>query len=117
MDKPDVYGYYCSMSRNTREVANVVAKRLREEMNPSSILLFGSTARGANAEGSDLDLCLLFDTLPDRKLEIMRTARRISRSVYKGAMDIIAYSNEEWEAYIASGSSFELKLKREAISL
>ena len=105
------------MESNLREEAILVAQRLREELKPSAILLFGSVAKGSEVEGSDLDLCLLFDEMPGRKLEVMRAARRISRPIYKGAMDIITYSNEEWDAYIAARSSFELRLQREAISL
>ena len=105
------------MKPSLREEAILVAQRLREELKPSTILLFGSVARGLDVEGSDLDLCLLFDEMPGRKLEVMRAARRTLRPIYKGEMDIITYSNEEWETYINAGSSFELRLQREAISL
>jgi predicted nucleotidyltransferase len=105
------------MKTSLREKADSIAERLREQLKPSAIFLFGSVARGSEAEGSDLDLCLLFDEMPGRKLEVMRTARRISRPIHKGAMDIVTYSIEEWEAYIAAGSSFELRLQREAVSL
>jgi predicted nucleotidyltransferase len=104
------------MKSSLREEASLVADRLRAELRPSAILLFGSVARGSEIEGSDLDICLLFEKLPGRKLEIMRSARRISRTIFRGAMDIVAYSNEEWEAYIAAGSSFEVRLKREAVT-
>ena len=105
------------MKTSLREEAILVAARIREEPRPSAILLFGSVARGSETEGSDLDLCLLFDEMPGRKLDVMRMARSISRSVHKGAMDIVAYSREEREAHIAAGSSFELRLQREAVSL
>ena len=87
----------------------MVSARLREELRLFVIFHFGSVARGSETEWSDLDLCLLFDEMPGRNLDVMRMARSISPSVKKGAMDI--------EAYIARGSSFELRLQREAISL
>ena len=105
------------MTTRLRKDATLIAERLRAELKPSTILLFGSVARGSDTEGSDLDLCLLFDEMPGRKLDVMRKARNISRPVHKGAVDIVAYSREEWEAYIAAGSSFELMLKREAVAL
>ena len=105
------------MSRSLRDEAASVAARLRAEMNPSSILLFGSVAYGTETASSDLDICLLFEVLPDRKIDVMRKARRICLPVYRGAMDIIAYSREEWDAYIAAGSSFESKLQKEGIAL
>ena len=105
------------MKTSLKEEAIQVAARIREELKPSAILLFGSVARGSETDGSDLDFCLLFDKMPGRKLDVMRMARSVSRPVHHGAMDIVAYSREEWEAYIACGSSFELRLQREAVSL
>ncbi len=105
------------MKTSLREQANLIAERIRKEMNPSEILVFGSVARGVETEDSDLDLCLIFDELPDRKLEVMRAARRVSLPLYRGAMDILAYSREEWDAYLAAGSSFEVQLRQEAVSI
>jgi predicted nucleotidyltransferase len=105
------------MNRSLREEAVLVAERLRSELEPSTILLFGSAARGAETETSDIDLCLLFEEMPGRKLDVLRKARRLARPLYKGAMDVVAYSREEWLAYLAAGSSFEIGLEKEAISL
>ncbi|MDA8410085.1 MAG: nucleotidyltransferase domain-containing protein [Treponema sp.] len=105
------------MATGLRAEASIVAERIRAEMAPSSILLFGSVARGIETASSDLDFCLLFEVLPERKIEVMRRARSVCRRVYKGPIDIIAYSREEWNARIVAGSSFELNLQKEAIAL
>ena len=39
---------------------------------PTRILLFGSRARGNHREDSDIDLCILYDQLPKRKLEVFQ---------------------------------------------
>ena len=105
------------MNLSSREKAKLAADEIRAGLNPERILLFGSAARGTDTETSDIDLCLLFETLPARKLEVLRRARTLARPVYKGAMDIIAYSRKEWLAYLAIGASFESKLEKEAIPL
>jgi predicted nucleotidyltransferase len=100
-----------------REKAVLVAKEIRAELRPTRILLFGSAARGTETESSDIDLCLLFEAMPGRKLEVLRKARRLARPVFKGGMDFVAYSVEEWGAYLAAESSFETALDREAVAL
>jgi predicted nucleotidyltransferase len=105
------------MSISFQEKAKLAAAEIKAGLNPERILLFGSAARGTETATSDIDLCLLFETLPARKLEVLRRARKLVRPVYKGAMDIVAYSKEEWLGYLAIGASFESKLEKEAIPL
>ena len=59
----------------------------------------------------------MFDTLPLRKIEVLRQARRAALTVYRGAVDFVAYSSVEWQSYLDASSSFEINLKREAIAL
>jgi predicted nucleotidyltransferase len=105
------------MNMSIRDKALLVAEAIRVGLKPKTILLFGSAARGTEMDTSDIDLCLLFEALPDRKLEVLRKARRLARPVYRGAMDVVAYSQEEWLAYLEAGSSFETNLNMEAIVL
>ena len=105
------------MILSSREKAKLAAAEIRAGLNPERILLFGSAARGTDTATSDIDLCLLFETLPARKLEVLRRAHKLARSGYKGAIDIVAYSREEWLAYLAIGASFESRLEKEAIPL
>jgi predicted nucleotidyltransferase len=105
------------MILSSQEKAKLAAAEIKIGLNPEKILLFGSAARGTETATSDIDLCLLFETLPARKLEVLRRARKLVRPVYKGAMDIVAYSREEWLAYLAIGANFETTLEKEAIPL
>jgi len=101
----------------TKELASQVANAVRGSLQPSQILLFGSVARGTSTSDSDLDFCLVFDTLPFRKIEILRQARRAALPVFRGAIDFVAYSTAEWQAYLNASSSFETTLNREAVAL
>jgi predicted nucleotidyltransferase len=105
------------MGDSLRDKANSIASAIKVAMNPNSILLFGSAARGTDTSESDLDICLLFEHLPYRKLEILRNARKIARPIYQGPMDFIAYSQEEWLEYLAANASFEVQVQRDAIAL
>ncbi len=105
------------MATPTSALARQVATAVRASLNPSQILLFGSVARGTPHGNSDLDYCLVFDTLPLRKIEVLRQARRAALTVYRGAVDFVAYSSVEWQSYLDASSSFETNLKREAIAL
>ncbi|MEI8096471.1 MAG: nucleotidyltransferase domain-containing protein [Spirochaetales bacterium] len=105
------------MVTTPREQATRIAGAVRESLHPSQILLFGSAARGTATADSDLDFCLVFDTLPLRKIEILRQARRAALPVFRGAIDFVTYSTAEWHAYLNAQSSFETKLNREAVAL
>jgi hypothetical protein len=72
---------------------------------------------GVASVGSDVDFCLVFDVMQGRKSEFLRKALSLTRPYFKAALVTIAYSREEWDAYIAAGSSFELRLKREGVAL
>jgi len=105
------------MDDSLKAKVNSIAAAIKADMNPSSILLFGSVAKGTDTSESDLDICLLFDRLPYRKLEILRKARRIARPIYQGSLDFIAYSQEEWLEYLTANASFEVQVQRNSITL
>jgi predicted nucleotidyltransferase len=103
------------MRLSSQEKARLAAAEIKIGLIPEEILLFGSAARRAETATSEIDLCLLFETLPARKLEVLRRARKLARPVYEGAMDIVAISQEEWLAYLAIWANFETTLEKEAI--
>lgn len=105
------------MDESLKAKANSIAAAIKADMHPSSILLFGSVARGTDTLESDLDICLLFENLPYRKLDILRKARKLARPIHQGPMDFIAYSREEWLEYLAANASFEVQVQRDAIAL
>lgn len=69
---------------------------------PSKIILFGSLAKKCIKASSDIDICVIIDTDDKRAL-----ARDIYLNVEeKIPVDIVIYTNEEWELYHENTSSF-----------
>ena len=62
------------------------------------LVLFGSAARGEAREGSDWDLLLVADELPEGFLERHRFLRALLPSACRGRVSFIAKSRAEFEA-------------------
>lgn len=70
-------------------------RRLVDQFHPARIILFGSQARGAAREDSDIDLIVLCDTIANRnalEARMLVAMRGISVSI-----DILAYTPGEFE--------------------
>ncbi|MBF0291994.1 MAG: nucleotidyltransferase domain-containing protein [Nitrospinae bacterium] len=87
-------------------VLGEITKRIADAIHPQKIILFGSAARGAMTEDSDLDLLVIAQDGTHR--------RRASQSIYKAlrgiglAKDIVVVTEADVEAY---GSDPSLILK------
>jgi len=81
-----------------------ICDRLVESLDPESIILFGSRARGAGTESSDFDLLIVEDT-DDRPIDRrIRAERAVSdRGV---PLDIFVYAPREMRFLHAIGSPF-----------
>jgi predicted nucleotidyltransferase len=62
------------------------------------LVLFGSVARGEAKEGSDLDLLLVADGLPEKFTARMRHLRCLLPSALRGGVSFIAKTRAEFEA-------------------
>jgi len=56
----------------TAEELQLLIKKIVSYSVPRSILLFGSQSGGDSRADSDIDLCILYDELPKRKLKVMQ---------------------------------------------
>jgi predicted nucleotidyltransferase len=75
------------------------------------ICLFGSWARGEQDETSDLDVVVIMRTvLPflERNLELCRTL-----PLELGAVDLLAYTPEEWQTMLREGNAFAETVEEE----
>jgi predicted nucleotidyltransferase len=64
---------------------------------PKAVILFGSYARGNASEESDVDLCVVEDSLVDKRMESVRIRRALSP--LRIPVDIIVHSAQtvrEW---------------------
>ena len=64
---------------------------------PKNILLFGSRAKGTNKPDSDFDLCVIYDQLPKRKLEMLQ---ELYQSLYQiqglHAVDLLVFQSDAY---------------------
>ena len=70
--------------------------RLRAELDPELVLLFGSRARGTATRRSDLDLLIVWNTQEPHLARIGRVLHLLSDSPWP--VEVIAYTPQELEA-------------------
>lgn len=76
---------------------------------PSKIILFGSLAKRCIKASSDIDICVVIDT--DNKRELVRDIQL--KIDTKLPLDIVIYTNDEWEKYSNNTSSFAYNICKE----
>ena len=88
--KCDIENIIVRQMKITKNISWIMEKGLieilKEELNPISIVLFGSFAKGINKEDSDLDILVI--TNNDRKLKI--------NSIGRYELQVIIIKPEEW---------------------
>lgn len=99
--------------RNKHKLINDIKERILREINPVSILLFGSMAKGADTDDSDIDLLVVWDEhkdLPNVKRRIM--LRKLIGMI-DSPVDILTCSLSELEAALAEQNSFTAQIVKE----
>lgn len=86
-----------------------IKNQIIERYNPDKIILFGSLAKGAITENSDIDICIVKDSQNKREL-ITDMYVNIEASY---PFDIVLYTPKEWEDNIKDKSSFAYKIFKE----
>ena len=88
------------------EIAHMIKNRIVENINPISIVLFGSVARGIEREDSDIDILVIWDErkeLPNVKRRIL--IRKIIGMV-ESPLDILTCTTEELHNALEDKNSF-----------
>jgi predicted nucleotidyltransferase len=84
---------------------------------PNRVLLFGSRACGQSRTDSDYDICILYDALPKRKLEVLQDLY-LALVPFKGhSVDLLVYEAAAFECKAMKKGSFEAKISAEAIGV
>ena len=90
---------------------------------PLKVILFGSRARGAVDEGSDVDLIVVLDkegiprTFKERTenfLEVNRLLRDLNKRM---AMDLVVMTRTQWERFIEMDSGFSREVQEKGLPL
>ena len=80
---------------------------------PNKILLFGSYARGASENGSDIDLCIVAET-KDKRNTLTDMYYDLTSDL---PIDIILYTPEEWMNCLQDPCSFASQINKEGVLL
>jgi predicted nucleotidyltransferase len=88
---------------DNKTISNIV-KRIATNTHPDKIFLFGSYATGQANEDSDIDLLVVKDTLEPRHKRSIEIQRLLKGS--KLPVDILVYTNDEFEREITINCSF-----------
>ena len=80
---------------------------------PKSILLFGSRAKGIARVDSDFDLCVIYNQLPKRSLEVMQDLYRSIFSIAGHPVDLVVYQEDRFNEKALCGGTLESAIRAE----
>jgi predicted nucleotidyltransferase len=93
-----------------KAIIQIVKNRIIENINPKSIVLFGSMAKGSESEDSDIDILVVWD----EKKELSNVKRRIFLRKLIGLidspLDVLTCTTEELNRAMEDKNSFTSKI-------
>jgi len=99
---------------NDQEELDAVIKCLTARHQPREILLFGSRTKGNNKPDSDIDLCLIYDQLPKRKLEILQELYKILFGMNENlAVDLLVFQTDAYRERAKKINTIEHVIQRD----
>ena len=102
---------------NLPELLKEVTASIKSVYPDSTVILFGSFARGEQDENSDLDICVLVPEIVSRRLDMEVDARCSIRRGFPLPCDLLLYTYDEFEEYSKSKSRIQYKIKNEGVIL
>ena len=105
------------VKENLPELLKEVAESIKTVHPDSTVILFGSFARGEQNEDSDLDICVLVPEITYRRLEMEVDAACSIRRGFPLPIDLLMYTYEEFEKYSKSRSRLQYTIKKEGVIL
>ena len=95
------------------EITQMIKKRIVENINPKSIVLFGSASKGNEREDSDIDLLVIWD----EKKELTNIKRRIIIrkiiGMIESPLDVLTCTTEELNKALEDKNSFTSRIVTE----
>ena len=98
------------------ELGNI-AHKISELVPDSQTILSGSYARGEQADGSDLDLCVLVPKIEGRHMDMRLKVRAVIRDATALPLDVIVYTFDEFEYSSKFPSRLPYSIKAEGVVL
>ena len=98
------------MEMQVSEQIEILKNTLKEKFAVKQIFIFGSHAYGQPGKDSDIDLCIVTDLNNKRKIDIIREIRRELIELISNPLDILIYSEKEFEERADLRSTLEHKI-------
>jgi predicted nucleotidyltransferase len=105
------------METQVSERIETLANKLREKFDVRQIFIFGSQAYGKPDEESDIDLCVITDLKNKRKIDIIREMRRELMNLISNPLDILVYTEKEFDERAGLRSTLEYKILLDGIKV
>ena len=99
------------------ELLDEVAASIKKVHPESTIILFGSYARGEQNDESDLDICVLVDELTYGRVDMRVDARGAIRENFPLPIDVLLFTHDEFEESAKKKSRIHHKIKEEGVIL
>ena len=94
-----------------------LVNKLKEKFNIQQVFIFGSQAYGRSDEESDIDLCVITDLKNKRKIDIIREIRRELIDLISNPLDILVYTEKEFNERADLRSTLEYKIMLDGIKV
>ncbi|MDQ7051584.1 MAG: nucleotidyltransferase domain-containing protein [candidate division KSB1 bacterium] len=88
-----------------------------QKFRAQAIYIFGSAADGTDGNGSDIDICVVLDLKGHRKIEVMRAIRRALARSIELPLDILVYSEDEFESRAKIRNTLEHEIAEKGLKL
>lgn len=92
------------------EIAYMIKNRIVENINPKSIVLFGSVARGVEREDSDIDILVIWDEQKDLPNVKRRILLRKIIGMVESPLDVLTCTSEELYKALEDKNSFTSRI-------
>ena len=99
------------------ELLDEVAFSIKSVHPDSTVILFGSYARGEQNEESDLDICILVPELTYNRSNMRTDARCAIREDFPLPIDVLLYTHDEFEESAKKRSRMHYQIKNEGVVL
>jgi len=101
------------MTGNKRTIVEDIKTRLLTNIQPESIILFGSVASGTDSLDSDIDLLVVWDELKDISNIKRRIMLRQIIGITASPLDILTCSSDELRIALSDTQSFTAHIIKE----
>lgn len=105
------------MKTQVSEQIELLKNTLKEKFAVKQIFIFGSHAYGKPDKDSDIDLCIITELNNKRKIDMIREIRRELIDLILNPLDILVYSEKEFNERAGLISTLERKILTNGIKV